>query len=70
MHVSLPHVHHPPHLHLPSSDLERSRQAAERYALLASLPPRRPVRLDAARLRLARLIAPRGLELVPRRVGA
>ncbi|SDD13485.1 hypothetical protein [Auraticoccus monumenti] len=69
MHVSLQHVH-PPHLLLGTSELERSRQAAARHALLVSLPPRRPVRLDAARLRLARLIAPRGLELVPRAAGA
>lgn len=70
MHVSLQHVHPPSHLQVGPSELQRSRQAADRYALLASLPPRRPVRLDAARLRLARLIAPRGLELVPRRAGA
>ncbi len=60
------HVHPPTQLVVLPSEQERSRRAAERYALTEHLRAvRRPV-LQGARLRLARWIAPRGLELTPR----
>ncbi|MVA74886.1 hypothetical protein GC722_02395 [Auraticoccus sp. F435] len=58
-------VHLPVDLTSPS-DLERSRRAAERYALTEHLRAGRGHRLHGARLQLARWIAPRGLELTAR----
>lgn len=57
-----------PYLPAPADQCERSRQAAERYALTEHLRRPRAAPLRTARRHLAAWIAPRDLQLTPRGV--